>query len=81
MKETLFHIRDTIRIIHFCARFLRMPSLCQMRADTNLAIEKFYFSILLVKRTPWSHFRPVFHRQHNFSEVIADNRSAGLSKK
>ena len=31
---------------HFCARFLRMPSLCQVRADTNLAIEKFYFSIL-----------------------------------
>jgi hypothetical protein len=25
---------------------LRMPSLCQVRADTNLAIEKFYFSIL-----------------------------------
>ena len=30
---------------HFCASFLRMPSLCQVRADTNLAIEKFYFSI------------------------------------
>ncbi len=28
---------------HFCARFLRMPSLCQVRADTNLAIEKFLF--------------------------------------
>ena len=24
-----------------------MPSLCQVRADTNLAIEKFYFSICL----------------------------------
>ena len=32
---------------HFCARFLRMSSLCQVRADTNLAIEKFYFSIFL----------------------------------
>ena len=80
MIETLFHIRDTIRIIHFCARFLRMPRLCQVRADTNLAIEKIFFN-LLVKRTPWSHFRPVFHRQYNFSAAIADNRSAGLSKK
>ena len=33
---------------HFCARFLRMTSLCQVRADTNLAIEKFYFSICLL---------------------------------
>ena len=33
---------------HFCARFLRMPSLCQVRADTNLEIEKFYFSIFLL---------------------------------
>ena len=31
-----------------------------------------------LKTTP---FRPVFHRQYNFSEVIEDNRSAGLSKK
>ena len=30
---------------HFCARFLHIPSLCQVCADTNLAIEKFYFSI------------------------------------
>ena len=29
----------------FCARFLRMSGLCQVSADTNLAIEKFYFSI------------------------------------
>ncbi len=30
----------------FCARFWRMSSLCQVRADTNLAkIEKFCFSI------------------------------------
>ena len=28
-----------------------------------------------------SHFRPVFHHRYNFSEVIADNKSAGLSKK
>ena len=28
-----------------------------------------------------NHFRLVFHHQYNFSEVIADNRSAGLSKK
>ena len=33
---------------HFCARFLRMSSLCQVRADTNLAIEKFYFSIFFL---------------------------------
>ena len=30
---------------HFYARFLRMSSLCQGRADTNLTIEKFYLSI------------------------------------
>ena len=29
---------------HFCARFLRMSSLCQVRADTNPAIEKFFQS-------------------------------------
>ena len=31
---------------HFCAHFLHIPSLCQVRADTNPAIEKLYFSIL-----------------------------------
>ena len=29
----------------FCAHSLRIESLCQVRADTNLVIEKFYFSI------------------------------------
>ncbi len=32
---------------HFCAHFLRISSLCQVRADTNLVIEKFYFSICM----------------------------------
>ena len=36
----LFHFSP-----HFCARSLRITSLCQVRADTNLAMEKFYFSI------------------------------------
>ena len=34
-----------IFILHFCARSLRITSLCQVRADTNLVIEKFNFSI------------------------------------
>ena len=31
--------------------FFRMSSLCQVRADTNLAIEKIYFSIFLLRET------------------------------
>ena len=38
---------------HFRARFLHVPSLCRVRADTNLAIEKFYFSIF----SPFIPFR------------------------
>ena len=40
--DFLFHSSS-----HFRARFLRMPSLCHVCADTNLTIEKLYFSIFL----------------------------------
>ena len=41
-KRKFFH-----NFPHFCAHFLRISSLCQVRADTNLVIEKFYFSICM----------------------------------
>ena len=57
---------------HFRARFLRMPSLCQVCADTNLTIEKLYFSIFLrqvrsrsvsshQRRTSWIFASQYFH--------------------
>ena len=42
VPKIIFHLSS-----HFCAHFLRIPSLRQVHADTNLAIEKFHFSIFL----------------------------------
>ena len=46
-KDLLTFFSSIMFSAHFCARFLRMSSLCQVRADTNPAIEKIYFSIFL----------------------------------
>ena len=43
--------------LHSCARSLRISSLCQVRADTNLVIEKFYFSIFALPFYSASTFR------------------------
>ena len=43
--DAAFPDRDSGMLLYFCARMLRMPRLCHVRADKNLAIEKFYFSI------------------------------------
>ena len=40
---SIFYILFTYANHHFCARFLRITSLCQARADINLACEKFIF--------------------------------------
>lgn len=59
---------------HFCARFLRITSLCQVRADTNLAIEKFYFSIFLLPAL-LSEQCP-----HGLYDLIADDGKIGCKE-
>ena len=59
---------------HFCARFLRITSLCQVRADTNLAIEKFYFSIFLLPALLSEQC------SHGLYDLIADDGKIGCKE-
>ena len=43
---------------HFCARILRMSSLCQVCADTNLSIAKFIFQFSTCGRLCAAHSAP-----------------------
>jgi len=63
---------------HFCARFLRMSSLCQVRADTNLAIEKCYFSIISPFQSSWCEksIVPLFRLPSGFHAERAKQQTA-----
>ena len=51
-----------------------MSSLCQVRADTNLAIEKFYFSIFLLPALLSEQC------SHGLYDLIADDGKIGCKE-